>query len=84
VSGVMNEPLYVDERELARRLPISLITWQNWRRHGGGPPFFRLGRRIVYRWREVVAWLESHRVTDETSTTDVNTNPTETTKGKAP
>lgn len=56
------DPIYVDDRELARRTPIRRITWQTWRRQGTGPPFYKLGRRCLYRWSEVVAWLESHRV----------------------
>jgi hypothetical protein len=53
--------VYVDDRELERRTPIRRITWQTWRRRGAGPPFYKVGRRCVYRWTEVVAWLESHR-----------------------
>jgi hypothetical protein len=61
------EPVYVDDRELAHRTPIRRITWQTWRRQGAGPPFYKVGRRCVYRWTEVVAWLESHRVGGTTS-----------------
>jgi hypothetical protein len=56
------DPVYVDDRELERRTPIRRITWQTWRRQGSGPPFYKIGRRCVYRWAEVVTWLESHRV----------------------
>ena len=52
---------YVDDRELARRTPIRLITWQTWRRHRAGPPFYKIGRRCIYRWAEVVTWLEAQR-----------------------
>jgi hypothetical protein len=57
-----SDPPYVDDRELERRTPIRRITWQTWRRQGVGPPYYRARRRCVYRWVEVVAWLESHRV----------------------
>lgn len=56
------EPAYVDDRELERRTPIRRITWQTWRRHRFGPPVYRIGRRCIYRWAEVVAWIEAHRV----------------------
>jgi hypothetical protein len=61
-TDAASEPIYVDDRELERRTPIRRITWQTWRRQGSGPAFYKLGRRCVYRWSEVVAWLESHRV----------------------
>lgn len=53
---------YVDDRQLAVRTPISRVTWQTWRCRGKGPPYYQIGRRCLYRWAEVVAWLEEHRV----------------------
>jgi hypothetical protein len=55
-------PDYVDDRTLAVRTPISRVQWQVMRREGKGPAFYRIGRRCVYRWAEVMAWLEGHRV----------------------
>lgn len=55
-------PDYVDDRILAARTPISRVQWQVMRRGNKGPAFYRIGRRCLYRWAEVVAWLESHRV----------------------
>ncbi|KAB2897334.1 MAG: helix-turn-helix domain-containing protein [Kofleriaceae bacterium] len=52
---------YVDDRVLAARTPISRITWQVMRQRGGGPPFSKIGRRCVYRWADVVAWIEARR-----------------------
>jgi hypothetical protein len=57
------EPTYVDDRELARRTPLVRNTWQKWRHEGKGPPFYKIGRRCLYVWRDVVTFLESHRVT---------------------
>ena len=56
------EPVYVDDRELARRTSIARATWQKMRHEGRGPAVRKVGRRCVYRWSEVVAWLESHPV----------------------
>jgi predicted DNA-binding transcriptional regulator AlpA len=53
---------YVDDRELAARTPIARITWQTWRSKGKGPPYYQVGRRCLYRWTEVLAWLESLKV----------------------
>lgn len=52
-------PEYVDDRELARRTPISRAQWQALRYQGGGPPWRKVGRRCVYAWIDVVAWIES-------------------------
>jgi len=57
---------FVDDRALAKRTPIARVTWQTWRRVGEGPPVYRIGTgkrsRCLYRWSEVVEWLEQHRV----------------------
>lgn len=54
--------VYVDDRELVRRTSIGRGTWQKMRFEGRGPTVRKIGRRCLYRWSEVVAWLESHRV----------------------
>lgn len=50
---------WVDERDLAKRLPFSRVTWQNWRRRGQGPRYYKVGKRCLYKWGEVVAWMEA-------------------------
>jgi hypothetical protein len=52
-------PEYVDDRDLARLTPLGRPHWQALRYHGGGPPFRKIGRRVVYRWVDVVAWIEA-------------------------
>lgn len=42
-----------------RTTPGSLA---NLRCQGEGPPYLRLGRRILYEKKEVLKWLEKHRV----------------------
>ena len=32
-----------------------------WRHHGRGPAFYKLGRKIVYRGSDLNAWVEKHR-----------------------
>jgi hypothetical protein len=49
---------YITERGLKRRYDISPRTAQRWRVSGGGPPWIRLGRRrVIYRIRDIEAWL---------------------------
>ena len=55
------EPEFFDDRAIAQRTGMSRVWFQQARASGDGPPYFRCGRRRLYRWSEVVAWLESHR-----------------------
>lgn len=56
---------YVDDRYLAAHTPIARITWKTWRAKGSGPPYYQLGRRCLYKWVEVLAWIESKRTVPE-------------------
>jgi hypothetical protein len=58
---------WVDDRTLAERTPISRVGWQTWRARGEGPPYHKVGRRCLYKWAEVEAWLESKRVEPKAS-----------------
>jgi predicted DNA-binding transcriptional regulator AlpA len=52
---------YLSVREAAALLSLSK-SWLDKRRiYGGGPPFHRLGRRVVYRLSDLVAWASAHR-----------------------
>ena len=42
------EPVYVTSRELADRWRLSDQTLANWRHAGKGPPFIRVGGRVLY------------------------------------
>jgi len=33
-----------------------------WRHKGMGPPFYKLGRKIIYRGADLNAWAEANRV----------------------
>ena len=52
--------------ELAKILPITERTLENWRLDGKGPPFVHLGagahNKVVYSWSAVEEWLDRHRV----------------------
>jgi len=54
----------LNEHETARRLGLSVQTLRNWRstRKEGGPCYLRLGRRIVYRERDLEAFENSNRI----------------------
>jgi predicted DNA-binding transcriptional regulator AlpA len=54
----------LSEREVAERWGISEVTLQDWRCRQKGPPFIRLGGRMIrYRELDIEIWLieqESH------------------------
>jgi excisionase family DNA binding protein len=49
---VREEPVtninYLSTRDAAAKLSIGASTLKKLRIHGGGPPFHRIGRRVVY------------------------------------
>jgi excisionase family DNA binding protein len=47
--------------EAADCLGISKSTLNKMRVFGGGPPFLKLGRRVVYDPADLDEWLASHR-----------------------
>ena len=50
------------EAELAARWRHSLRSLQRWRADGNGPPYLRIGRRIVFRITDVEAFEASREV----------------------
>ncbi|MBM3740407.1 MAG: helix-turn-helix domain-containing protein [Acidobacteria bacterium] len=53
-------PKYINEKQVAEMLGISVRSLQGWRCRGRGPRFYRLGGDSVrYRADEVQAWAES-------------------------
>jgi hypothetical protein len=49
------------EQDPAVRLPRQ--TLKNLRHKESGPPYLKIGRRVLYRRGDVLAWIERHRVT---------------------
>ncbi len=52
----------LNTQELALRLGISRRTLENWRGLGLGPPFHKLGSRVVYDPEAIEKWLNKCRV----------------------
>ena len=53
----------VTEQMLATEMGVSRRTLQGWRQKGIGPPFLRLakGRLIRYRQSDIMAWLDQQK-----------------------
>lgn len=58
---------YVDDRDLARLTPISRSHWQTLRTNREGPPWSKIGRRVVYRWADVAAWIEAQKPANDSA-----------------
>ncbi len=63
VGAANDQQQYVDDREFAKRTPISRVGWQPMRSKGVRPNYYKVGRRCLYRWTELFDWLEAHRTT---------------------
>lgn len=44
-------------RELAAYLGLPVATLYQYRYRGEGPPGYKIGRHVRYRWTDVQAWL---------------------------
>ncbi len=58
----------VDTRVLEKRTGVAAATWNNRRVTGDTPPFLKIGARVLYRWADVEAWLDT-KVRHSTSET---------------
>ena len=51
------------ETDTAELICQSVRTLQKWRVAGQGPSFYKIGRSIRYRRREIIEWIDSRRRT---------------------
>lgn len=45
----------------ALRLGVSAGTLAKWRHYGGGPPYYKIGSRVLYDCGELDAWVAQRR-----------------------
>lgn len=63
MSSPVPDPLITPkELELDPEIRIPQKTSANWRARGVGPAFFQIGRRVLYKRSDVIAWLNARRV----------------------
>jgi predicted DNA-binding transcriptional regulator AlpA len=60
---IEEEAVVWDTDEAAAFLRISPRTLVSWRSRGMGPTYVKVGRRVVYLQRDIVAWLYQQRST---------------------
>ena len=54
--------VYVSEKEVSARTNIALQTLRNWRSTGQGLPYYKVGRKVLYRLDETMQFIENHRI----------------------
>jgi len=57
-AGCPSPDIYLSPSQLADRAPFSVKSLETMRARGKGPPWRLVSRRIVYKWSEVVVWIE--------------------------
>jgi hypothetical protein len=62
--------LFVPQAIVAELLQLSARTLERLRCEGGGPCYYKIGRRVLYRRADVLAWANAQR---RTSTSDQGT-----------
>ena len=55
----MDEFMITEEVAATARVPISTV--RHWRAQGTGPAGFKVGKRVLYRRRDVEKWLNERR-----------------------
>ncbi|MCX5747514.1 MAG: helix-turn-helix domain-containing protein [Proteobacteria bacterium] len=63
-QNVDDDPI-LDTRGAAEHLKLSTVTLHQWRLVGKGPAFYRFGRQIRYRLRDIRSYMEARRVGGE-------------------
>ena len=58
---------YLDQIEAAALCRLSPRTLEGYRLRGNGPPYLKVGKKILYTKPDLIVWLERHR---RTSTSD--------------
>jgi excisionase family DNA binding protein len=54
-------------QDLADYLDVPVATIYAWRYHRRGPPGFRIGKHLRFRWSDVERWIED-RITQTSHT----------------
>lgn len=49
----------LQKQEVADRLGVPVRTLEDWRLRGRGPKSARIGRRVMYRERDVQEWTDA-------------------------
>ena len=59
IGGMDDRDRLLTVTELAEYLGVPPATLYQWRYRRQGPPGFRVGRHLRYRWTDIHEWIES-------------------------
>lgn len=59
ISSLGHEQKLITIIEAAEILRAPVATLRYWRHLGTGPQSFRLGRRVLYRYADLIAWIDA-------------------------
>lgn len=55
-----NDDTLIRRQDVPRYIPVQAQTWARWASEGEGPPFVKLGKRLVaYRSGDLRQWLKN-------------------------
>lgn len=56
------EKIFIDEKAVSNITGFALPTLRNWRCIGKGPDYSKIGRAIRYKKKDVLAFMDAHRI----------------------
>ena len=57
----MSEKRFLTTREAAEAYRLSPATLNSMRNRGGGPPFIKTGRKVLYDRLDIDAWIAANK-----------------------
>ena len=60
-SHSSTQPKRLDTAGAAKFVGVSKRTLEKWRYEGGGPPYLKLGRRVLYCLGDLEEWIAGQR-----------------------
>jgi hypothetical protein len=67
----IDDDAMLDAQAAERLIGLRMATLAKMRCMGGGPPFVKAGRRVLYRRSDLIAWLNARRVRNTTEAQSV-------------
>jgi prophage regulatory protein len=64
--SALEQPDYLGSGDLQGRTGIPASTWRYWAMNNVGPRSFKLGRRRLWRWSDVEAWIDAQEAATAT------------------
>lgn len=64
--AALGQPDYLGSADLQGRTGIPASTWRYWAMNNFGPRSFKCGRRRLWRWSEVEAWIDAQEAATAT------------------